>query len=118
VPRKGPAFGITPDWQKWVRERINEMKKNGDCASDADFAERLAGIGKASLSEALKKGAVQTTVMREIHKALGWPPPAMALPVKVLEFVQLYMKLDEGTRGEMLGELREKVARARARLQN
>lgn len=114
MPRKGPAFGITPEWQGWVRDRIDEMVRNGEVKNDAALAKK-AKIAKSSLSEALKEGAVQTTVMREIHKALGWPPPAMALPVKVLEFLQLYLKLDDGVRGEMLGELREKVARARAK---
>lgn len=112
MPRKGPAYGITPQWQGWVRERIDEMIAAKEVRSDAAFA-RKAKISKTALSEALKKGAVQTTVMPQIHKALGWQPPALALSAKVLEFVYLYMDLDEGTRREMLGELREKVARAR-----
>jgi hypothetical protein len=113
--RKGASYAITPEWQKWVRERIEQLKREEKIKSDTDFAVNHAKISKAALSEALKPGRVETNVMIEIHKGLGWPPPAKGLHPKVLEFLYLFIKLDDGTRGEMLGELRERVARARAK---
>lgn len=112
MPRKGPAYPITEDWQGWLRNRIEEMKKSGDIKSDAGFAKR-AKISKAALSEALKKGAVQTTVMPEIHKACGWPEPLKAPPIYVLRLVEYFMKMPELQQGEWLERLRNEVAHER-----
>lgn len=114
MPRKGPAYAITRDWQGWVRDRIKEMKEAGEVTSQNGVAE-LAGIADSTLSEALQKGAVQTTVMPEIHKALGWPPPLMCPPLHVLRLVERFERLDERTQGEWLERLRSDVEKARRR---
>jgi lambda repressor-like predicted transcriptional regulator len=114
MPRKGPAYPITEDWQDWVRARIKELKKAGEARSQNEIAE-MAGIAKSSLSEALSKSAVQTTVMPEIHKALGWPPPLLCPPLYILALVQLFEQLDERTQGEWLERLRQDVEKAKRR---
>lgn len=114
MPREGPAYPITPEWQTWVRERIAQMKASGDLRSQNELAERV-GIAKSSLSEALAKGAVQTTVMPQIHKALGWPAPLMTPPTYVLELVAAFTALPPMEQGRWLEQLRQAVARARTK---
>ncbi|HVY79864.1 MAG TPA: hypothetical protein VG994_02690 [Steroidobacteraceae bacterium] len=70
---------------------------------------RDAGISKASLSEALAVGAIQTTVMPQIHKALGWKAPPTTFSPDQFEALALYMDLNDFDRGEMLEKLRQKV---------
>jgi hypothetical protein len=43
MPRKGPAYGITKDWQDLVRDRIEKMKEAGEVKSQNEIA-ALAGI--------------------------------------------------------------------------
>lgn len=93
---------------------MDKMIEDGEATSDAEIA-RLAGIGKSTLSEALKKGAVQTAVMPEIHKALGWPPPLMTPPIHVLELVQFFERLGALDQGRWLERLRSEVASAKSR---
>jgi hypothetical protein len=112
MPRKGPAYPITPQWQGWVRDRIEEMKKTGDIKADLDIASR-AGIAKSSLSGALKEGAVQSTVMPQIHKVLGWPPPLMTPPIHVLRLVEFFSRLSDFEQGQQLERLRHIVGEER-----
>lgn len=114
MPREGPAYPITSDWQKWVRDRIEEMKRNKEVRSQNEVAAK-AGIAKSSLSEALSEEAVWTTVMPEIHKALGWPPPLMTPPVYILQLVQYFMQLPEIEQGQWLERFKQAVERAKAR---
>lgn len=114
MPRKGPAYPITEEWQGWVRRRIEEMKQSGEIKSQNELAAR-AGISKSSLSEALAEDAVQSTVMPEIHKALGWPPPLLAPPVYVLRLVEYFTRLGEFEQGQWLERLRTIVDEERAR---
>lgn len=114
MPRKGPAYPITEDWQEWVRTRIAEMKRSGDLRSQNELAER-AGIAKSSLSEALGEEAVQTTVMPEIHRALGWPPPLLTPPIYVLRLVEYFQQLSDLEQGQQLERLRHAVEQERAR---
>lgn len=114
MPRSGPAYAITANWQQWVRDRIDEMKKLGEVRSQNAVAKR-AGIAPSSLSEALGEDAVQTTVMPEIHKALGWPPPLLCPPIHVLRLVERFEKLDDRTQGEWLERLRNEIAQAKRR---
>lgn len=107
MPRKGPAYAITPQWQDDVLSRINELG-----ISQNELARR-AKISKASLSEALTDGAVQTTVMPEIHRALGWPEPPVAFTRDALEMLKLYGEMSERDQGEMLGRARAVVEQRR-----
>lgn len=114
MPRSGPAYPITKEWQGWVRSRIEEMKKTGELRSQNELAER-AGISKASLSEALTEGAVQSTVMPQIHKALGWPKPLLAPPIYVLELVESFSQLPQLEQGRILEQMRQAVQQERRR---
>ncbi len=107
MPRKGPAYAITPQWQRDVLDRIEEME-----ISQNELARR-AKISKASLSEALAAEAVQTTVMPAIHKALGWPEPPLAMTRDALEMMKLYSEMSERDQGEMLGRARAVVEQQR-----
>ena len=84
-----------------MRTRIEEMKAAGEIRSQNELAAK-AGISKSSLSEALSDDAVQSTVMPQIHKALGWPKPLMAPPVVVLRLVEYFDQLSEFRKGEWL----------------
>lgn len=84
-------------------DRIEELK-----ISQNQLA-RDAKIAKSSLSEALAEGAVQTTVMREIHKALGWKAPPTTFSPDRFEALSLYASLGDFDRGEMLGDLKARV---------
>lgn len=112
MPRKGPAYPITEDWQEWVRARIDEMKRIGELRSQNELALR-AGISKSSLSEALAADAVQTTVMPQIHKALGWPKPLMTPPNHILRLVEYFETLSEFEQGRQLERLRQIVEEER-----
>jgi hypothetical protein len=114
MPRKGPAYPITPEWQGRVRDRIDAMIDAKEVESQNEVA-RNAGIAQSSLSGALKKGAVQSTVMREIHKALGWPPPLMCPPVYVLQLVEYFQRLSELDQGRWLERMRNEVESARSK---
>lgn len=114
MSREGPAYPITKDWQTWVRARIEEMKRNKEVRSQNEVAHR-AGIAKSSLSEALSDEAVWTTVMPEIHKALGWPPPLMTPPIYILRLVEYFQKLPEIDQGQYLERIRQLVEKAKSR---
>ena len=114
MPRKGPAYPITKEWQQWVRDRIEELKAEGKVRSQNDVAKK-AKIAQSSLSEALAEDAVQTTVMPDIHRALGWPPPLMTPPIYVLRLVEYFEQLPEIERGQWLERMRQEVAQAKRR---
>lgn len=116
MPRKGPAYPFTEDWQGWVRDRIEQMIRDGEIPSQNAFAKK-AGISKASLSEALKPGAKQTAYMPEIHKALGWPMPLRSPPNHVIRLVEFFTELPELEQGRWLEKIRQEVEEERARAQ-
>jgi transcriptional regulator with XRE-family HTH domain len=104
MPRKGPAYPISKEWQDEVRARISEMGiKQNELA-------RRAGIAISSLSEALKDGAVQTTVMKEINEAVGLPPPVAFTPDN-LELNYLWDNMDERARGELIADARRAIGK-------
>jgi hypothetical protein len=112
MPRKGHAYPVTEEWQGWVRDRLEELKAAGEMDSQNDLAAR-AGIAKSSLSAALKAGAVWSTVMPEIHRALGWPPPLLAPPIHILRLVDVFRRLPEIEQGIQLERLRQIVSAER-----
>lgn len=87
--------------------RIGELK-----ISQNELARR-AHISKSALSEALAPDSVQTTVMREIHKALGWEPPPTGFSPDALEALSLYDQMPDREQGEILAEMRARVEKAR-----
>ena len=107
MPRKGPAYPILPGWRDAVLARIDELE-----ISQNQLA-RDAGISKSSLSEALDEAAVQTTVMPQIHKALGWKEPPTTFAPDHFEASALYAALSDFDRGDMLAQLRAKVSSAK-----
>jgi len=115
MPRKGPAYPITNEWRRDVRVAINAMRgEDGKPLSDAAFA-KFAKISKAALSEALAIGSVQTTVMPDIHKALGWPPPRLVLSPDQLELLAQWDAMDDFERGAELERARSAAQRVRNR---
>lgn len=108
MPRKGPAFPISPEWQREVRTRINERG-----ISQNELA-RLAGVSIAAMSEALREGAVQTTVMVEINKAIGLPRPTPFTPDS-LEMLSLFDDLSEIDRGAAIEYARSLKRKTRKR---
>ncbi len=105
MPRKGPAYAITEEWRSSVMTRIVEMK-----ISQNELARR-AKISKASLSDALDKDSIQTTVMPAIHKALGWDPPPTGFAPDALELLALYTQMSERDQGALIERARTDVER-------
>lgn len=70
---------------------------------------RRAKVSKTSITDALATDAKQTTVMPQIHKALGWEPPPTTFSPDQFEALALYSDLSDFDRGEMLEKLRQKV---------
>ena len=115
MPKPGGAYIIDDEWRRRVREAIAEMvDENGKAMSEAKFAKR-AGIAKSSLSEALSPTSVQTSVMPQIHAALGWEPPRLVIAPDTLEALAQFDALSDFKKGEMLEKLRAEAARERAR---
>jgi transcriptional regulator with XRE-family HTH domain len=109
MPRKGPAYPISPQWRERVLLQLEHLG-----ISQNELARR-AKISKAAMSEAMKNSAIQTTVMPEIHKALGWPPPPFDLSPDNLEALAMYGALDERGKGAMMERLRFEAEQARIR---
>jgi predicted transcriptional regulator len=109
MPKAGPAIPITEEWKQRVRERMDEMS-----ISQNELARR-AKIARSSLSKTLSPESQQTTVMAQIHKALGWDPPP-TITNDSLELMRILEQLTERDQGEILGLARERLAaRKRAR---
>ena len=108
MPKRGPAIPVSPAWKKRVLDRIEEMGISQNALA------RKAGISKSALSETLADESKQTTVMAEIHKALGWdPPPTMTKDS--LELMSIVEQLPERDQGEILGQARERLRRLKSR---
>lgn len=100
MPRKGPAYPIDSGWQRRVLERLDDLN-----ITQNELARR-ARVSKASLSEALTEGAVQSTLVPVIHKALGWPVPPGVLNPDALELLALYDQMSERDQGAMVERAR------------
>lgn len=111
MPKKGPAIPIPEGWKERVLERIDELG-----ISQNELARR-AKIAKSSLSAALAPESVQTTVMAEIHKVLGWDPPPTQFSPDAMELIALYEQMNDLDRGEMIGAARERVRQKRVAAQ-
>lgn len=109
MPRKGPAYPITEEWQGWVRDRMEELG-----IKQAELSRR-AGVSKTSVTDMLADDAVQTTVMPQIHRALEWPPPLLTPPVHVLRLVEFFSQLSELAQGQWLERFRQEVDDERER---
>jgi len=115
MPRPGGAYIITDEWRRKVRAAIDAMTDdNGKPLSDAKFA-KLAGIAKSSLSEALAPESTQTSVMPQIHQALGWEEPRLVIAPDTLEALAQWDSLGEFARGAMLEKLRAEATKERSR---
>ena len=109
MPRKGPAYPISPQWRERVLGQLEQLG-----ISQNELARR-AQISKAAMSEALVKGAVQTTVMPEIHRALGWPAPPTDFSPDSLEMLAMYDSLDERGKGAQMERLRMELEQSKKR---
>ena len=107
MPRKGPAYAISKEWRALVLTRIKEMN-----ISQNELARR-AKISKAAISEALDEESIQTTVMPQIHRALGWHVPPLTLSPDQLELLALYDQMLERDQGAMVERARTSVETAK-----
>ncbi len=108
MPKKGHAIPTSPEWKERVRARLGELG-----ISQNELARR-AKIRPSTVSAALAAASGQTTVMAEIHKALGWDPPPTRFAPDGLEALAIYEQLADLDRGELLGEMRAKLKAAKA----
>ncbi len=104
MPRRGQAIPITQEWKDRVRRRIEEMQ-----ISQNELARRV-GVAPSAISAALAPSSKQTTVMRQIHRALEWPPPPDAITPDALEMLRVLEQLSERDQGELLGRAKEMLA--------
>jgi len=103
MPRKGPTYPINADWQRRVMARITEM------GISQNELGRRAKVSKASMSDALTPGAVQSACVPAIHRALGWPEPPLVLTPDALELVSLYVQMGDRDQGAMVERARTLV---------
>lgn len=96
-----------------MRATIDAMIERHEIKSDAALAKK-AGIVRATLNEALLPDSVQSTVMPQINKALGWPTPVVLSTPDDLEIWAMFDGLDDFELGKALERARE----ARERLRN
>lgn len=117
MPKKGPAYPITPDWRLEVRQAIDiliEDESREEITSDATFA-KSSDIAKSSLSAALKVTSIQSAAMPQINAALGWPKPRVLSTPDELEIWAAVEALDEREIGRLLGVAETTLAKLRKR---
>jgi hypothetical protein len=117
MPRKGQAFPVDDDLRRRV---LLHLKNEG--RSKSWLSKELKLSSRSLINELLeldpsKKRVHQTTLLPEIHKVLGWPPPKMPsapedlAPDVVSDIVYLYERLDEAGRRATLTEARKQLDR-------
>ncbi len=109
MPKKGHQYPIDSGWKDRVRSRLAEMN-----ITQNELARR-ANISKASLSEALAVGALQSAYVPEIHRALRWAAPQLVLSPDKLELLALYDQMEDRDQGGLVERARAKVEEARAK---
>lgn len=110
MPRKGTAYPIDDEWRRRVEQRMAELA----IPSRAELARRVK-CSRAAITELFDEEQRQSTLVPDVHKALGWPPPSpLFLAQDAQELLALYNELSDFDRGEHIGGLRAKVAQKRA----
>jgi hypothetical protein len=110
MPKEGPAYTITPEWQERVRVRMVELKitkKNGE----PNFAEltRRVGCGRTAMWQMMQPGAVETGWMPEVHKVLKWDPPVNSNDQFEAELIAAFRRLPDVDKGRELERMRQKA---------
>lgn len=105
MPGKGHAYQITKEWQAVVQAKADEVGLR-------ELARR-AGIAASSLVAALKDGAIQTTKMAKINKAVGLPPPLDKPSPVAQEIARLAGQLEPFEQGRWLEKLVRAVEESR-----
>jgi hypothetical protein len=109
MPSEGPAYPITPDWKLWVKERLDELGIN-----QSELGRRI-GKGRSVISEMLGETSVQSPLVPDVHKALGWPPPIRTPPIHVLQLIDAFQRLDPITQGKWIERVIRDAEDARAK---
>jgi hypothetical protein len=94
MPSKGRAYPITDQWKGWVDERLTELG-----ITRAELARRI-GVKRHVVTELLAEDRVQSPLVPAVHKALGWPPPALTLEPHVLQMIEMFRKLSPVEQGQ------------------
>jgi hypothetical protein len=103
MPTEGRAYPITPEWKEWVRERLDELGIN-----QSELGRRISK-GRSVISEMLGEDSVQSPLVPDVHKALGWPPPLLTPPIHILQMVDVFQRLDPLTQGQWMERMRHAV---------
>lgn len=101
MPRKGASFPITDEWRAAVaRElRVRKMRQQ-------DLANAI-GCSQPTLSHLLSGVATSSSLVPQIHKALGWAPPRADVPSgDVGELLKIWDRLTELDRARLLERAR------------
>lgn len=113
MPRKGPAYPTSPEWKDAVSVAIRDMRDDdGRKFTRASFA-RYAKIKKNSLQDALADDGVQTPMMPDINRALGWRVPRVLCLPDELEIWAAVEELSDFERGRMLERARATAVKMR-----
>ncbi len=95
--RSGQAYPIDDAWRRRVRDALARKGM-----SQADLA-RAAGCSPATISELLGGKSHESPLVPDIHEALGWSPPRMAvLSLDQEELLTYWDKLDPARRARLL----------------
>jgi hypothetical protein len=74
MARRGPAYPITDEWKSSVRLRLKEISM-----TEKQLASRI-GCAQSTISETLSPASMQSSLVPDIHKVLGWPEPGVPVP--------------------------------------
>lgn len=84
MARRSPAYPITAEWRANVRKRLRELEM-----TERQLADRVR-CAQSTISEALSAAAVQSSLVPDIHRVLGWPAPdAPGAPIAAGEYSEI-----------------------------
>lgn len=111
MPRKGIAYPVDDAWRRRAIARMEELDMTRAGLAREAHCPRSLITALLSFTPGPNQRN-QTPYLKEIHKALRWPPPQPALaPGEVPELAYLFERLDEAGREAVVAAARRELDR-------